>query len=268
MAAATEACVSVALECADELDNIYRMHQDILLDKPLQEAVDKWVASHGGDLIKSACLEYPEEAGAIDLVQTPLQLGWKAGDPERILWVVPGDPSQEAKPVPIQEATAAEASKKPQVSAAAAADEVSKDPPAKKKQANAAEASKKPQASAAEAEVPKDSPAEASGNRAEAPETKKRQQAEKEDTPKKRAKAAAAKPTAKATPAPGTGAVPTGDDPIEYVQPNPKRAGTASGDRYALYMTARTVNEALALGAAPGDIPHDFKKGLLKRRLT
>lgn len=59
---------------------------------------------------------------------------------------------------------------------------------------------------------------------------------------------------------------PTGDDPCAFVQPSPKRAGTLSGDRYAKYMVAKTVNEALRLGAIRGDIDHDFKKGYLKRR--
>lgn len=55
------------------------------------------------------------------------------------------------------------------------------------------------------------------------------------------------------------------DDAIEFLQDNPKKAGNSSYDRYEKYKVARTVREALALGAAKGDIVHDAKRGFLKR---
>lgn len=211
--APAEAHVCVALECADPHGKLYVCHMRILPQMPLQDLVDKWVAAHGGDTIKRACLEHPDKDGEIDLAQTLLQLGWKAGDSEHVLWVVPGDRSQEAPPVP-QVTT-------PQES---------------------------PQAEPAE--LPKD-------QQAEVAEARKKQQAEASEAPKKRAKQCSRIPSELAE---------SGDDAIEFVQPNPKRAGSSSAIRYALYMTARTVNEALQMGAAKGDIYHDFHAGWLTRR--
>jgi len=52
--------------------------------------------------------------------------------------------------------------------------------------------------------------------------------------------------------------------PVVWDQTNPKRAGSCAFDRYERYKRAKTVGEALSLGAAPGDISFDFKKGYLK----
>lgn len=64
---------------------------------------------------------------------------------------------------------------------------------------------------------------------------------------------------------PKANAAPAGDDEIEYSQTNRKRAGTAAWDRFESYKRAKTVNEALVFGAAPGDIIWDFKVGILTR---
>jgi len=89
----------------------------------------------------------------------------------------------------------------------------------------------------------------------------------KESAKKTAGKEAAAKEVAASVKrTPGVGDTPTGDDPIEFEDPNPKNATSASGLRYAKYMKAKTVQEALKLGAAKGDIAHDFKKGYLRRR--
>merc|ERR1712098_244498 len=81
----------------------------------------------------------------------------------------------------------------------------------------------------------------------------------------KRAKTASASEASAKAPSAASNAVPLGDDAIVFVQTNPKRAGTGAATRYAKYCKAKTVNEALRLGAVPGDIPNDFSKGYLKR---
>lgn len=53
-------------------------------------------------------------------------------------------------------------------------------------------------------------------------------------------------------------------DAISFEQVNPKKRGTKAGDRYEVYKSARTVEEAKRLGASNGDLTHDFKKGFLK----
>ena len=50
---------------------------------------------------------------------------------------------------------------------------------------------------------------------------------------------------------------------IKYQQTNPKRAGTASARRYARYKSARTVTEALRLGASLDDIKWDYGRGYI-----
>ena len=52
-----------------------------------------------------------------------------------------------------------------------------------------------------------------------------------------------------------------------YVKPNSKRPGTASGDRFAKYQSARSVSEYLKLGGTRGDLAHDLKKGIVTVKL-
>ena len=47
-----------------------------------------------------------------------------------------------------------------------------------------------------------------------------------------------------------------------YVKPNSKRPGTASGDRFAKYQSARSVSEYLKLGGTKSDLAQDLKKGI------
>jgi hypothetical protein len=62
-------------------------------------------------------------------------------------------------------------------------------------------------------------------------------------------------------------AQPGADEPIAFQQENPKRVGTNGWTRYEKYKTAKTGKEALALGAAKGDLMYDWKKGFFKRVL-
>jgi len=59
---------------------------------------------------------------------------------------------------------------------------------------------------------------------------------------------------------------PQDTEPITFATNNPKRQGSSAFERYEKYKRARTVSEALNLGAVKGDIMHDFKRGFLKRR--
>lgn len=55
------------------------------------------------------------------------------------------------------------------------------------------------------------------------------------------------------------------DVQIQFVEENPKRPGSESHSRYALYQPATTVREALYLGATKGDLHFDEKFGFLRR---
>eukprot|EP00929_Paragymnodinium_shiwhaense_P060048 TRINITY_DN30025_c0_g2_i1.p1 TRINITY_DN30025_c0_g2~~TRINITY_DN30025_c0_g2_i1.p1 ORF type:complete len:474 (+),score=102.74 TRINITY_DN30025_c0_g2_i1:102-1523(+) len=50
---------------------------------------------------------------------------------------------------------------------------------------------------------------------------------------------------------------------VKFVQPNPKQEGSRAHARYAAYSSAKTVKQALALGAAAGDISFDARMGHL-----
>mmetsp|Transcript_45387 Transcript_45387/g.84667 ORF Transcript_45387/g.84667 Transcript_45387/m.84667 type:complete len:194 (+) Transcript_45387:135-716(+) len=61
------------------------------------------------------------------------------------------------------------------------------------------------------------------------------------------------------------GGVPDLEEPIEFLQDNPKKAGGAPFERYEKYKVAKTIKEALSLGAAKGDIQFDWQRGWFKR---
>lgn len=50
-----------------------------------------------------------------------------------------------------------------------------------------------------------------------------------------------------------------------FAKENPKRPGSSSAERYEVYKRAKTVGEALRLGATPGDLQHDFRRGYARR---
>merc|ERR1712187_929334 len=51
------------------------------------------------------------------------------------------------------------------------------------------------------------------------------------------------------------------DQQIKYVCPNPKAAGGQAHARYSKYMRAKTIGQALKLGAAIGDFEFDLRNG-------
>ncbi|CAK0853099.1 unnamed protein product, partial [Prorocentrum cordatum] len=54
------------------------------------------------------------------------------------------------------------------------------------------------------------------------------------------------------------------DQPVQYVQENPKKSGGKSYERYERYKVARTIGQAFDLDAVRGDIFYDHKHGFLK----
>eukprot|EP00931_Biecheleriopsis_adriatica_P032164 TRINITY_DN18796_c0_g1_i1.p1 TRINITY_DN18796_c0_g1~~TRINITY_DN18796_c0_g1_i1.p1 ORF type:complete len:176 (+),score=44.80 TRINITY_DN18796_c0_g1_i1:240-767(+) len=56
-----------------------------------------------------------------------------------------------------------------------------------------------------------------------------------------------------------------GDEPIEFLQANPKKPNSATWTRYEKYKAAKTMNEAISLGAAKGDIREALQKGWCKK---
>lgn len=53
------------------------------------------------------------------------------------------------------------------------------------------------------------------------------------------------------------------DTKIEFVNKNPKRPSGKSHARFEKYMTAKTVSEALTLGATKADLKYDSEKKYL-----
>lgn len=62
-----------------------------------------------------------------------------------------------------------------------------------------------------------------------------------------------------------TSDLPGEDDPIEFDVVNKKRMGSAAWERFEKYKQAKTMRQALELGAARGDIKYDLKSGLCRK---
>lgn len=60
--------------------------------------------------------------------------------------------------------------------------------------------------------------------------------------------------------------LPSPHEEIEFVQQNPKKAGGKGFERYELYKKAKTIAEAMALGAAKGDILFDWERKWFRRK--
>mmetsp|Transcript_97011 Transcript_97011/g.274090 ORF Transcript_97011/g.274090 Transcript_97011/m.274090 type:complete len:360 (+) Transcript_97011:100-1179(+) len=58
---------------------------------------------------------------------------------------------------------------------------------------------------------------------------------------------------------------PTGTERIKYIQENPKKPGSSGWSRYEKYKHSKTPDEAMANGAAKGDMAYDWKKGFYRR---
>lgn len=58
---------------------------------------------------------------------------------------------------------------------------------------------------------------------------------------------------------------PGDDEPIKFLQDNPKMKGGKAHERYEKYKRATTPRQALQLGAGKGDLDNDWKKGFYQR---
>lgn len=274
--------IPVELVFETESCNVLKWKADAEAHLPLHRLVNAWAKEYltdAGVHESMATLRDPRYDEALDLNLTPAQLWGSDICGCRELWVEPSDKlttstsakvaakRQEAAPAKAADVTPVKqpgSSTKRSVGAAGLTDEAPSAPekllkttstavpakaaakePSSAKAPSAAKVSKAtpaPKASPAKAAVAKSSSASPEPDAA---------------TPASSATAANRKP--------GTGKAPTGDDRIICEDPNPKNPSSASGQRYAKYMKAMTVAEALALGAAPGDIKHDYAKGFIRR---
>jgi len=264
------AMIELCLEAEEENGKVLKWSCKAALGEPLQGVVDRWAEaciSKECKFFGGAGLQEPTSDDLLDLCCTPQQLEWKR---QRTLWVIP-----------MHELNNAERSTK-------AAEDASVEESARLEKAQTSAPSPKSAKAAVKAEAIKDASVEESARldktqtlapsakpckpvvKAEATKASRETFEEGQDAqpPAKRAKTANktdANKAARNAPA-SSGAVPAGDDPVEFLQDNPKRAGSDSHKRYEQYKSAKTPNEALQLGAVKGDIPNDFNKGFMKRR--
>lgn len=201
--------------------------------------ITEWAAHHGipveaVGLENDPDFELPE--GPVDLAESPETLGWTKHT-QVCVFAVPLDPAYEAPDENVGDGENADA-----VATAAVGEEQGSTKRAKRKSCAAA-------ASAAE---------------------QKPEKVSKKAVPSSASLATAA---AVADLAPSLQSryrnydgsnLPGLDEPIEYLQENPKKVGTAGHDRYEKYKGAKTFTEALSLGSAKGDLKHDWMKGYIK----
>jgi len=272
--------IDVVLEAADATGEVISWKTQTEAGSPLKKLVDSWIdrcyvgkkeGYHG------AGLEKAEEPGQLDLSCTPSQLDWQIGDPCRTLWVVPLDSRNEAPPSLPKRACADEnATDSASCKAKRAKRSSSCSPAATEANASPAESSAASPANVAAAPSPAKGPVPAHAKATSASLTKGAgAKASSTSTLALIAKKAAGAGKTPASPAAKSGggtegatAVPSGDDPIEFLKDNPKRSGSAAGERYDKYKHAKTVQKAKDAGAWEGDIINDFKKGFLKCRST
>lgn len=72
----------------------------------------------------------------------------------------------------------------------------------------------------------------------------------------------------RARPAPAAGAPGTTGEYVDTVAPNPKRPGSASRDRYALYAVGASRTDLLAAGLTRADFVYDTERGYVTWRAT
>mmetsp|Transcript_155663 Transcript_155663/g.274970 ORF Transcript_155663/g.274970 Transcript_155663/m.274970 type:complete len:200 (+) Transcript_155663:113-712(+) len=109
--------------------------------------------------------------------------------------------------------------------------------------------------------VAKEYMSEAEGGSSSSTPSEPSRKRERPEAAEEAAAKASAKPAKKGKASPA-GELTTSDSRgIKYQSQNPKVRGGAAFERYEKYKHAKTVGEALSLGAAPGDIKHDVKRG-------
>lgn len=220
------------------------------LAAPLAQIASAWAHKHS---VPVHAVAFEEENGEeVDQTKTPSDYGWAEAQQVRLKCFPASDEFAEAEgddaSSEIQQPLAVQTK---DADAAASQQRVFK---ATGKKA-AAGSSPAPEAKVAKREATKDVTPEA--------EAKKRKAADASS----QASNAAAKGAKKSGGGEGNEGPPPGDnDSIEYQQNNPKQAGKGGWERYEKYKKAKTIKEALELGAVRGDIKYDWQRGFYKRK--
>lgn len=224
--------LAFCVEAEDEVGKVFRWDGGASLDAPLWGLARRWASAHRVSEEAVGFEAAKDSACEVDLACSPAQLGWS--DRNRVcLFAFP-------RSSPDRVASAA--------SGAAAV--VSPRPPRKRPVDEAAEFSGAKAAKKVEAKGKAIAPAVKAGP------------------------AAKAVPAAKVAVAPIRGdrykeydgtPLPENDERIVFNQENAKRLASSGWERYEKYKKAKTLDQALSLGAAKGDIAHDWKKGFFRR---
>eukprot|EP00933_Yihiella_yeosuensis_P069681 TRINITY_DN7649_c0_g1_i1.p1 TRINITY_DN7649_c0_g1~~TRINITY_DN7649_c0_g1_i1.p1 ORF type:complete len:269 (+),score=59.41 TRINITY_DN7649_c0_g1_i1:116-922(+) len=233
-----------------EGDQKHRWEGDCLASAPLKKLADDWAEAHN---VPSHSVGLEDQSGReLDLSKTPSDYGWVGAIQAITLNCFPLHeefmaPEDALPPASCPNRTHG----KMAAPAKRATPEAEVEAP--KKRAKAAATGGSSASSQVEASPKQGEPKAPKSKPVEAPKSKPVE-----------SKAKAAAPSGAVVP--NSGAQPGDDEPILFVQENPKRSGSTSWDRYEAYKKGKTVKEAMQLGAAKGDILHDWKKGFFHRK--
>jgi hypothetical protein len=287
-----EESVELIIEAEDEEDESYDVQYTLSASSPLSDVARKWAQDYKIPDAGAVVLQN-EQGLLLDVAKTPRELGWiaaRGSSSKRVkLTAVPLDETYaeqngrdtkvlagkpwSADTQEMQEADAA-AGTRPVGSeddACASTAQVLRfcvktgEPLLHKKDVVASSAAS-PSTAAATVPKPDNSVAKAAKNNSEGKDGKQKSSPSAKGSGNAKASAGATGSAASGSSGAADGRCPTGDDPVTFQNPNPKRTSSKSGERYEKYMKAKTVNEAIRLGACQGDIKFDWNNGYMKRR--
>jgi len=255
--------ITIIVKAEDAENQKYSIEATIEATQPLREVAKHWASQF--QLPEGVVGLEGENGAPVNLNKTPAEMGCSSG---HVLWAVPLAESHSERHDVSEAGNREDAATETQVA----------EPPAKRtclqskdgvtSAAGPATPQKQraatPPSAASTAAASSGSASSSAGSSAQASVASVLKKA----TPKAAStpKSAAAPKAAVAAPKPDSGECPSGDDKIQFAQPNPKRSGGLSWNRYEKYMRGKTINEAMQMGASKGDIAHDFKQGYLTRR--
>jgi len=260
--------VTIIVKAESEDDQQYEWRETLSLTEKVSKVAHSWASAHG---VPSTAVGFDDlDNNEVPLTETPAELGWTNGQEVELKAFPTEDRFMEQGQAGEEEGGA--------LPPAAGAGQVEDEAAAKKLKAKAADAEPNTKADDNPPEAANSAAAPAQGTSSSASRAKgttastSKQEAK---TAPARGKAAAPSASSRrgaaaAAPAPTPPADPSampGDaEEIVFQQVNPKREGSSSHTRYEQYKFAKTVAQALTLGAVKGDIAHDWKRGFLKRK--
>eukprot|EP00931_Biecheleriopsis_adriatica_P018440 TRINITY_DN12928_c0_g1_i1.p1 TRINITY_DN12928_c0_g1~~TRINITY_DN12928_c0_g1_i1.p1 ORF type:complete len:292 (-),score=79.17 TRINITY_DN12928_c0_g1_i1:29-904(-) len=268
-----------------EDDNEHRWEGSCAPHVPLRILAEAWATRH--NIPASAVALEDEHGNRLDLTKPPTEYGWQVDAQEKVrLMAFPVDEEymEQAAPAPPSSAPPVQSAGSPaEETAPASAGSKREGASLEEEQAKGKRTrSAQPSGSSSAGKNSKSGASPASSSAPGAPSegkseaskaSAKQAQAvpkQKTDSPKPKPKPKASDAEAKPRKAEGFGAndgdLPNPDEAIVFCQTNPKKAGGTAWDRYESYKKAKTVKEAMELGAAKGDIAYDWKKGFFKRK--